>query len=55
MIDENGCYTVAAHVASLTLDEVRYMLDTIPSMSIGSPLHVALLERYTRETGGVSA
>jgi len=38
-------YTVAAHVASLTDAEAGWMLATVPASAIGSPLHLALVER----------
>ena len=38
-------YTVTAHVASLTDSEARGMLATVPASAIGSPLHLALVER----------
>ena len=38
-------YTVVAHVASLTDSEARGMLATVPASAIGSPLHLALVER----------
>ena len=40
-------YTVAAHVASLTDAEAGLMLATVPASAIGSPLHLALVERTT--------
>ena len=43
-------YTVAAHVASLTDSEARGMLATVPASAIGSPLHLALVERVATTT-----
>ena len=47
MFDNNGNYSVDAHVSSLSDKQVRQMLAAIPPHSIGSPLHLALLERTT--------